>query len=94
MRADIAVLVTCESVAMLDGWTASRGARLEHHIATELGMEPRLAAFFVDAVASDAMFHSQGEKHVRGEQSQHSNHGGCNGWFEVSSDASCMRTVA
>jgi hypothetical protein len=50
MRADIKILVSCDSVALLDGWTASRGARLEHHIAMELGMQPRLAAFFVDAV--------------------------------------------
>lgn len=48
MRADIAELVTCDSVAMLEGWTASRGARLEYHIALELGMSPRLAAFFVE----------------------------------------------
>lgn len=47
MRSDIAALVTCDSVAMLDGWTASKGARLEHHIGLELGMQPRLAAFFV-----------------------------------------------
>lgn len=50
MRKDIAVLVTCDTVAMLDGWQHSRGARLEHHIAMELGMAPRLAAFFVDVV--------------------------------------------
>ena len=48
MRADIAQLVTCDSVALLDGWTSSKGARLEHHIALELGMAPRLAAFFVE----------------------------------------------
>lgn len=52
MRADIQQLVTCDSVAMLDGWTASKGARLEHHIALELGLAPRLAAFFVDQVAA------------------------------------------
>ncbi|MES2787657.1 MAG: DUF4406 domain-containing protein [Pseudomonadota bacterium] len=50
MRADITALLTCDSVALLDGWTASKGARLEHHIAMEMGMAPRLAAFFVDAV--------------------------------------------
>lgn len=33
MRADIAVLVTCEGVALLAGWEKSRGATLEHHIA-------------------------------------------------------------
>lgn len=54
MRADIAQLVTCDSIAMLDGWTASRGARLEHHIGLELGLQPRLAAFFIDPVAPAA----------------------------------------
>lgn len=27
---------------------------------------------------------------VRGEQFQHSNHGGCMGWFEVTHDAAVM----
>jgi hypothetical protein len=40
-------LLTCDSVALLEGWTASRGARLEQHVALELGMAPRLASFFV-----------------------------------------------
>jgi hypothetical protein len=39
MRADIAQLVTCDAIAMLAGWKNSRGATLEHHIATQLGME-------------------------------------------------------
>ena len=38
MRADIVELMTCDSIAMLPGWTNSRGATLEHHIATALGM--------------------------------------------------------
>lgn len=38
MRADIAELVTCETIAMLPGWQNSRGATLEHHIATALGL--------------------------------------------------------
>jgi hypothetical protein len=38
MRADIAELVTCEGIALLPGWAASRGATLEHHIASTLGM--------------------------------------------------------
>ncbi|CUR82612.1 DUF4406 domain-containing protein [Achromobacter xylosoxidans] len=39
MRADIAALVTCEAIALLPGWQQSRGASLEHHIATQLGMQ-------------------------------------------------------
>lgn len=38
MRADIAELVKCEAIAMLPGWQQSRGATLEHHIATHLGL--------------------------------------------------------
>lgn len=38
MRADIPQLLTCDAIALLPGWRASRGATLEHHIATELGM--------------------------------------------------------
>lgn len=48
MRVDIAQLLHCDSVALLDGWTSSKGARLEQHVAFELGMAPRLAAFFVE----------------------------------------------
>lgn len=38
MRVDIAALVECESIVMLPGWQQSRGARLELHIARELGL--------------------------------------------------------
>jgi hypothetical protein len=39
MRADIAALVTCDAIALLPGWVHSRGALLEHHIATQLGLQ-------------------------------------------------------
>lgn len=51
MRADIAALVTCDSILLLPGWEASRGATLELHIAQQLGMEVfhrRLEATEVD----------------------------------------------
>ncbi len=38
MRADIAQLVTCDGIHLLAGWERSRGAKLEHHIARELGL--------------------------------------------------------
>ena len=43
MRADIAQLVTCDAIFVLDGWQCSRGASLEVHIAKALHM-PVIAA--------------------------------------------------
>ena len=39
MRRDIQQLVTCDGIAMLPGWENSKGARLENHIASQLGLE-------------------------------------------------------
>lgn len=38
IRWDIAALVNCDTIVLLHGWHRSKGARLEHHIALELGM--------------------------------------------------------
>ena len=38
MRLAIAQLVTCDTILMLPGWTASRGACVEYRLAVELGM--------------------------------------------------------
>lgn len=38
MRVDIRELTQCTHIYMLEGWLGSRGARLEHHIAHELGL--------------------------------------------------------
>lgn len=38
MRADIAALLTCDGIALLQGWERSKGASLEHHVASELGL--------------------------------------------------------
>jgi hypothetical protein len=49
MRADIAALLTCDSVALLDGWERPNGACLEVHIAMALGMKVCMAANVVAA---------------------------------------------
>lgn len=38
MRTDIMELLTCDAVALLDNWQNSRGALLEHFIASTLGV--------------------------------------------------------
>lgn len=39
MAADITRLVTCDAIILCEGWATSRGCRLEHHIAIELGIQ-------------------------------------------------------
>ncbi|MDT0137253.1 DUF4406 domain-containing protein [Acidovorax sp. PRC11] len=43
MRMDIARLVTCDAVYMLPGWQNSRGALVEHTLATGLGLQVLIA---------------------------------------------------
>lgn len=38
LKYDLRALFDCEGVAMLPDWTKSKGARLEVHVAEELGM--------------------------------------------------------
>lgn len=38
MRADIAILMGCDRIFMLPGWTASKGARIEYDLAAALGI--------------------------------------------------------
>lgn len=44
MKKDIPELLSCNGVALLDGWESSRGARLERHIAEQLDMSVRLSS--------------------------------------------------
>jgi hypothetical protein len=39
MRRDIRELVTCDAIAMLPKWWVSRGARIEHRLARDLGLQ-------------------------------------------------------
>lgn len=39
MRADLRLLLTCSAIVMLPRWEESKGAKLEYHIARELGMQ-------------------------------------------------------
>lgn len=38
VRKALAMMLTCDAVVFLPGWRLSRGARLEHLVADELGM--------------------------------------------------------
>lgn len=38
MLKDIADLLQCKAIYMLQGWQDSKGARIEHYIATKIGM--------------------------------------------------------
>lgn len=49
MKADIRALIDCDGVALLDGWERSRGATLEHHIASNLGLHIRMACHITEA---------------------------------------------
>jgi hypothetical protein len=44
MRLDIAALARCDWIIMLPGWLKSRGASIEHRLATDLG----LPVFYAD----------------------------------------------
>lgn len=39
LKAGLAQLITCDGVALLDGWEASGGARLEVNVAATLGLQ-------------------------------------------------------
>jgi len=51
MKRDIPLMMSCQGVATLDGWTNSKGAQLEVHIAKELGMRVDTVSYWVRAVA-------------------------------------------
>ena len=66
LRRNIARLVECDGIALLPGWFGSRGALLELHIATSLGMSVRMAAEMQAWVAPAPAIASIGEMAVWG----------------------------
>lgn len=52
LREDIRALVDCQGVAVLDGYRESKGAMLEIHVATELGMEVRHWTLWIEKDAA------------------------------------------
>ncbi|UXJ54857.1 DUF4406 domain-containing protein [Pseudomonas citronellolis] len=54
LRLDLQKLITCEAIAMLPGWDKSKGARLEYHVASELGMQVFTASHITKPARSAA----------------------------------------
>lgn len=59
VRADLALLAGCEIIYLLPGWSRSRGAMLEHHVARTLGMPVE----FADGAETEA----EGQKRAEGQ---------------------------
>lgn len=48
VKRDLVDMLTCDAVALLRGWEQSRGARLEVHVALELGLLVTTVADWVE----------------------------------------------
>lgn len=55
LRAGLAQLIWCDAVALLDGWEASGGARLEVNVAATLGMRVAPLAHYVSSGARELL---------------------------------------
>lgn len=54
LRHDLKDVLRCDGVATLPGWRRSRGARLEVHVATQLGMPVYTVKYWVNAAVGVA----------------------------------------
>lgn len=54
LRMGLAQLIRCDGVALLDGWEASGGARLEVNVAATLGMRVRPLIDWCDPKSADS----------------------------------------
>lgn len=48
MRLAIPQMLRCDGIALLDGWESSKGALLEVHVATAIGMDVRPIESWID----------------------------------------------
>lgn len=55
LRVDLQKLLTCEAIALLPGWSDSRGALLERHVAFQLSMPIFDAAAITSVPAISAL---------------------------------------
>ncbi|KQQ65048.1 DUF4406 domain-containing protein [Microbacterium sp. Leaf320] len=49
LKAGLAQLITCDAIALLDGWEASGGARLEVNVGATLGMRVAPLSEWIEA---------------------------------------------
>lgn len=59
MRMALRQLVLCDGVAMLPGWSHSRGAVIEHQLGVNLGLLVREDAYFLDKRPADLVQHKE-----------------------------------
>lgn len=48
MRRDLALLLECDGVALLDEWDQSRGARIEYALARDVGLPRRIVQHWIE----------------------------------------------